>query len=431
MGGSSRRPIAVDVFSGAGGLSLGFEQAGFDVVAAIEYDPIHAIAHRYNFPNCEVLCRDVRNISGPDVRAAAARGFKRIYPSLSWPGAIDALIGGPTCQGFSTGGLREKDDERNDLLLEFVRLVEALKPRTFCFENVPGLLEQRFASFREMALQRLRDAGYIVTGGDSWLNAADYGVPQSRKRVIVMGVLDGPAADLPFATEAGAKVKDAFEGLPVIEDYSALLKSDVTTLRAADQARRVSIKSSYAAELAGLNAAADAIWRPLEISNSLRTVHSPEVIKRFYGTPTGTVEKVSRLYRLDNDSLARTLRAGTGRERGAHTSPRPIHPELPRVITVREAARLHSFPDWFRFNGTNWHGHRQVGNSVPPALARAVAGKLIERLDVSNASPNGRRVGPLGDEAWRTISPSAAATILGAQDSELPAQRSRPIGMDR
>jgi len=140
-------------------MSLGFEQAGYDVVAAVEYDPVHAATHAFNFPECEILCRDASKLSAADVMMAAKRGFKRLHPGVPWPGRLDALIGGPPCQGFSTGGKRERDDERNDLLLHFVRLVEDLKPETFCLENVAGLLEVKFDEVRKEAFDRLRNAG--------------------------------------------------------------------------------------------------------------------------------------------------------------------------------------------------------------------------------------------------------------------------------
>ena len=108
---------------------------------------------------------------------------------------------------------------------------------------------------------------------------------------------------------------------------------------------------------------------------------------RFKATLPGKTESISRFRKLDPNGLCNTLRAGTDSARGAHTSPRPIHPYLPRVITVREAARLHSYPDWFRFHVTKWHGCRQIGNSVPPLLARAVARQLIEAMDILISKP--------------------------------------------
>ena len=117
-------------------------------------------------------------------------------------------------------------------------------------------------------------------------------------------------------------------------------------------------------------------------------MHSETSIARFRATPNGKVEKISRFLKLDPDGISNTLRAGTPSNRGAFTAPRPIHPEQPRCITVREAARLHSYPDWFRFHSTKWHGFRQIGNSVPPLLARAVAAQLLEVLGVELSQPS-------------------------------------------
>ncbi len=427
----SSRPTCIDLFGGAGGLSLGFEQAGFDVLATVEYDPVHGLVHRRNFPDCEVLCRDVKALQGQDVLAAAARGFRRIRPGAGWPGTVDAVIGGPSCQGFSTGGVRDKDDERNGLLTEFVKIVVAIRPHAFCLENVPGLLEPRFDEVRRSALKALRDAGYSIVGSDGWLNAVDFGVPQTRKRVFVLGVLDGPAPDLPepAARPVMVTVQHALEGLPTVEDYRDLLMRDEATLTEGDVTGRTTIRSAYARELSGLSVplphdlSRARVWDPLRTTCSLRTVHTPDVVTRFGLTPRGGVEGKSRLYRLDPDTQARTLRAGTGRERGAHTSPRPIHPYLPRVITVREAARLHGYPDWFRLAGTSWHGHRQVGNSVPPPLARAVAARLVAALGATPRRP--RKVVLPGDDAWCRTAPVDAAALLSAVAEELPAQRAR------
>jgi DNA (cytosine-5)-methyltransferase 1 len=126
--------------------------------------------------------------------------------------------------------------------------------------------------------------------------------------------------------------------------------------------------------------------RETVLTGCLRTTHSEDVVERFNRTLPGDQEPVSRFFRLSWEGISPTLRAGTGPEHGSHTAPRPIHPELPRCITVREAARLHSFPDWFVFHGTRWHGFRQIGNSIPPLLARAVADKIQKAL--ASGSPS-------------------------------------------
>ncbi len=422
------RPVAVDLFAGAGGMSLGFEQAGFDVVAAVEYDPVHAATHAFNFPQCEVLCRDASNLSAADVLGAAERGFKRLHPGTAWPGQLDALIGGPPCQGFSTGGKRERDDERNDLLLEFVRLVEELRPRTFCLENVAGLLEAKFDEVREEAFARLRAAGYSLSGTDKPVNSLNFGVPQSRRRVIVLGALGSSAPARPVAVDGEVSVQEAIDGLPSPAGYEELLDADEVELTNEDAERRAATGSVYARRLAGIDPlpgdkSRPRLWNPSLVTGSRRTTHTPETIQRFASTGRGAVEPKSRLYRLPLDGPSRTLRAGTGSERGSHTSPRPIHPLEDRVVTVREAARLHGYPDWFRFHTTNWHGHRQVGNSVPPPLARAAATALLRSLGHSPVAL--RAAIPLGDVSLLALSRSKAQPVVDGLVEEMPATRTR------
>lgn len=422
------RPIAVDLFSGAGGMSLGFEQAGFDVVAAVEYDPVHAATHAFNFPDCEVLCRDLSKVAADDVVAAAERGFRRMRPRHVWPGALDALIGGPPCQGFSSGGKRQEDDERNDLLLHFVRLVEELRPRAFCLENVVGLLEPKFDALRGEAFDRLERAGYAMSGRDIAVNSLEFGVPQSRRRVIVLGFRGSTAPDRPKSVPGRVSVQEALEGVPSPASYPALLGSDEVELCPEDSERRRLMRSSFARRLAGLESvpgdkSRPRLWDPTRLSGLRRTVHTDETVSRFASTPLGNVEPKSRLYRLPLSGVARTLRAGTGSERGAHTSPRPIHPTENRVITVREAARLHGYPDWFRFHTTNWHGHRQIGNSVPPPLARAAAAALLASL--GNSPVALRAAIPLGDTSLLSLSRTTAKVRFAAHADELPRSRSR------
>lgn len=423
-----RRPIAVDLFAGAGGMTLGFEQAGFDVVAAVEYDPVHAATHAFNFPRTEVLCRDASKVSAQLVLEAAARGYKSLYPHRRWTGVVDTLFGGPPCQGFSTGGKREDNDKRNDLLLHFVRLVEEIRPQAFCLENVAGLLESSFAPIREAALQRLQNAGYTLSGTEAPINALDFGVPQSRRRVLILGALDGVQPCRPAPTGRGVTVKQALEGLPEPTRYPALLDSDEALLRNSDLRRRLGAVSVYARVLSGLDPligdrSRPRLKDPTLLTCSRRTVHTDATLERFAATDPGTVEPKSRLYRLPLEGPSRTLRAGTGSERGSHTSPRPIHPVQDRVITVREAARLHGYPDWFRFHTTNWHGHRQVGNSVPPPMARAAALALREALGYA---PVALRAGSsLGNPDLLRMSRDSARAAMGALEHELPATRTR------
>ncbi|WP_390889146.1 DNA cytosine methyltransferase [Rhodococcus qingshengii] len=425
------RPVVVDLFSGAGGLSLGFEQAGFDVVSAVEYDPIHAYVHKFNFPKCDVVCRDVSALSGKDIVDSARRGLRAHRRDSEKPQPIDVLVGGPSCQGFSSMGRRIEGDDRNDLLAQYVRLVCEIKPPVFVLENVPGLLEERFLEFRNTLWAKLEAAGYTLTGTTNWLNASDFGVPQARKRVLIVGTLSGEEVHIqPSPDSKKITVAEAFQGLPNIELYDELRFADRATLTDADFAARSLSKSLYARHLSGVdtitNLGRPRAWDPHTITNSLKTAHTDETIRRFRETMPGTTEPVSRFYRLSLDSPARTLRAGTGRERGAHTAPRPIHPTQPRVITVREAARLHGYPDWFQFNPTNWHGHRQVGNSVPPPLGFAAGLAVLKYLGHSPRKV--QKQSELGSLEWLHLKPGDAAARIGARPVELPSQRKRAKG---
>ena len=365
------------------------EQAGFDILAAAEFDPVHALTHKFNMPRTPVLCADLSaptvGVVADELLRLARASWEEVNPGVDFSG-LDAVVGGPPCQGFSVGGVRDAGDERNNQLLRFVDIVIQLQPRTFCLENVAGLLEPRFEPIRKEVIRRLSvDGGYATDGMEFIANAKDYGVPQNRRRLIFTGSRVGDPVALSPNHGQAVTVAEALEGLPDLSRYRRLLSVDATRLNEEDLLHLLGSKSDYARRLIGLlDDPADLSARRVHdqsiITNSLRTVHQPRTVGRFSRTNQGGVEAVSRLFRLDPVGQARTLRAGTGTERGSHTSPRPIHPTKNRVITVREAARLHGYPDWFRFHSTNWHGHRQVGNSVPPPLAAAAGRALVTAL---------------------------------------------------
>src|ERR1700733_4681670 len=170
------RPIGIDLFAGAGGLSLGFEQAGFDVVAAVEIDPVHCAAHEFNFPNCAILCRDISNVSGEQIRTAAKIGKRE----------VDVVFGGAPCQGFSMIGQRALDDPRNSLVKHFVRIIQELSPKYFVFENVKGLTLGKHKRFLDELIRSLSKE-YDVLLPYRVLNAAEHGVPQDRRRLFLIG----------------------------------------------------------------------------------------------------------------------------------------------------------------------------------------------------------------------------------------------------
>ncbi len=419
----SRRPIGVDLFAGAGGMSLGFEQAGFDVAAAIEYDPIHAATHEFNFPGCASICRSVADIDASYLRRESRIGDQN----------VDVVFGGAPCQGFSMIGKRALDDPRNTLVHHFVRLVVELKARYFVFENVRGLTIGKHRGFLEEIIAEFRKRGYQVGEDYRVLNAAHYGVPQDRQRLFLFGARHGCALPIypeqthysPRSVDGDAphlflprtpNVWEALRDLPEADDYEELLERD--WVRA-----KFKTPSSYSAPLRGRTEDDSDYSIPREfettlLTSSRRTIHTPLSRRRFAETPHGETEPVSRFHKLDPQGICNTIRAGTASDHGAFTSPRPIHPFSSRCITVREAARLHSYPDWFRFHITKWHGFRQIGNSVPPLLARGVASEVGKALGYVPKKSN--RILKLGDKALLSFDMSEAAERYGVPSDVIP-----------
>ena len=380
------RPAVLDVFAGAGGLALGFEQAGFDIVGALEIDPIHAATHSFNFPRCRTLCADATVIQGADIR-------KQL------PVPVDVVVGGAPCQGFSMIGKRALDDPRNQLVKHFLRLVVELQPTVFVLENVRGLTVGKHRQLLDEATEEFQAAGYAVALPWQVLNACDYGVPQHRQRLFLMGAKDLPAPryPVPEAISMPPTCQDALDDLPDAEQFEPLTNCDsVRVLNAPTEL------SPYATEMRCLSNDAWHYgyvreWDRHTLASSLRTAHTEISRRRFRSTPAATVEPISRFYKLAANGVSNTLRAGTDSARGAFTSPRPIHYRYDRCVTVREMARLHGFPDWFRFHVTKWHGARQIGNAVPPPLARAVAESVRQALGFEPTRPTGSmRLGSSG-----------------------------------
>jgi len=314
-----RRPLKLlSLFSGGGGLDLGFERAGADVMALVDNDPESCKTLLYNRPHWRVLERDVRNYA-PDITEE-----------------IDIVAGGPPCQGFSSAGKGNPDDARNFLWKEYFRIVEAAQPRAIVLENVSGLKHRRNGDHLSGILDALETQGYHFTMGI--LNAADFGVPQTRRRLFVIGLLDGTPT-LPTPTvETWATVREA------ISDLEGTVKPEL---------------------------------------NHVPNNHASHVVQRWKKLAPGEVDPNYRRGRLDYDAPSHTIRAGGGYgPKGDHLAGfhPPIHPTLPRQLTVREAARIQTFPDDWIFQGSKTAQGRQVGNAVPMLLGEAVARHVVALL---------------------------------------------------
>lgn len=336
----------VDLFCGVGGFSTGAHAAGFDVVRAIDLDPILTSSFATNFPGVGLALADIATLSASDLNM-----------EVGVP--IDGLIGGPPCQGFSLIGKRDEADPRRELVHHFFRLVASVRPRFFVMENVVGIMQGKAFEVLDSAMSRIPSCYAVL--GPTVFNACDFGGATNRPRCFVIGVLN-EFADLPLiekvGSDGGATVRDAIADLAASREVGMDGHGfDVHELEHSDQI------SDYARALRS---------EDRRFTGNRRTVHSEAVAKRFEKVEQGKCDPVGRHQRLSWSGRCPTLRAGTGADRGSYQSVRPLHPDEPRVITVREAARLQGFPDAHRFHPTVWHSFRMIGNSVSPPVATAV-----------------------------------------------------------
>lgn len=318
LGGSVARPVVVSLFSGGGGLDIGFERAGFDVAVCVDNDPSSCDTLRRNRPEWDVFEGDIRDYRPP-------RGLR-----------ADVVIGGPPCQGFSTAGKGNPDDPRNFLWMEYFRIVRSIQPRVVVIENVSGMAHKKNGDHISGIFAELEGLGYEYVYGV--LNAADFGVPQNRRRLIIIGAKD-VVPTLPAPTvERPVTVGDAISDLAGVVDPTI---------------------------------------------NHVPNRHAPHVVERWQMLEPGEADPNYRRSRLDLDAPSCTIRAGGGYgPRGDHLAGfhPPIHPTLPRQLTVREAARLQSFPDDWIFEGSKTAQGRQVGNAVPVLLGEALGHHVAAML---------------------------------------------------
>jgi DNA (cytosine-5)-methyltransferase 1 len=369
----------VDVFAGAGGLSLGAMRAGFDVVEAVELDKKALDTHARNFPNISHLSIDLSKISPEQLneRLKVERG------------QLAGLIGGPPCQGFSVMGHRNEYDPRNNLFIHFFRFVRELHPAFFVAENVLGILADQYKNILNAAFEKVSD--YTLLRPIK-VKASEYGAPTIRTRVFFIGYDKNMISDLSEEDFANAKisdsecprVQDALLGLPIDVSYfsdglTALSENDMRTLqrRCPKFYERV---VGMIPERVGDSDYLQVYTNKNMVSGCLPTKHKTRVINRYKTLSFGQRDKISKSTKLDPGGFCPTLLSGTGREKGSYQALRPIHHKEPRVITPREAARLQGFPDWFDFQPTIWHSFRQIGNSVSPIVAEKILSVIRHRF---------------------------------------------------
>lgn len=343
---------AIDLFAGGGGTTLALERAGFRVPVAVEIDPAKAETLALNHPKTTVLGHkgtvgDVARLTGPAIMEAG-----------QLEGAPALVVGCPPCQGYSTQGPRNPKDRRNRLFEEYLRLVSEIRPKAVAVENVPGMATLSDGKFLSSLVSGLEGNGYRTV---VWtLRASAFGVPQIRQRLFVIGVRTGPLPSSPRPSKAPT-VWEAISDLPETA-FRALRDRGEGIPYFAEPI------SSYAIRLRG---------RGKQVTGCEVTRHRVELIERFGRLAPGEADSLTRHRRLDPNGLATTLTAGSR----MRTACRPLHPYRNRVLTVREAARLASFPDSYQFPPEISEAWCQIGNAVPPLMAQAVFRSIRDSLE--------------------------------------------------
>lgn len=345
----------LDLFCGAGGLSLGFHEAGYNVIGGIDFEKDAIETHDYNFKDSKSYCIDICEMGDGEIHKAFS--------------GVDVIIGGPPCQGFSTANMWQKDeeDERNKLFFEFIRFVEVLKPKAILIENVQGILTKNNGYAKTKITELLTKEGYNVTS--QILLASDYGVPQNRRRAFFIGVKNNYNKTFDFRKISKRKkvtVKEAISDLYKSEnddreinispqsEYQKMMRQDSKNVIYNNEIRypngKVQNRMNYVPQ--GGN------WRdvPGHLWDTVRNNRHSSAYRR-----------------LKEDDQSITIDTG-------HMN--YFHPLYNRVPTVRESARIQSFPDDFIFKGNRTSQFKQVGNAVPPLLAKELALTLRSYLEV-------------------------------------------------
>ncbi len=381
---SHSSPIAIDLFCGAGGLSEGLSQAGILPVVGVDFDPHAVTTYRHNHPDVPVLEADVADVTGEQLMRLANTD------------AIDLVAGGPSCQGYSTHGKRMQDDPRNFLFEHFVRLVDEIRPKLFLMENVTGMLTYNKGAFRRQIEAAFSEIGYRTRF--TQVLAADYGVPQLRHRVLFVGTrLENVQLIFPAPTHGDSApdllsyvtVEEALGDLPLIGvNYDSEHRPYVSAPQNAYQQYCRNSNPNHVSLHLGrpLSPQAQLLANYIDQGEGLRAVPVamlPDRFKRMRTISNGQLRKdcTTLYHRLDPRKPAYTI---TCNYRNVASGPF-LHPWEDRSLSHREAARLMSFPDHYQFLGAAFP--RQIGNAVPPLMARAVGETLRSMLAQMNNFP--------------------------------------------
>ena len=355
MKGRKRQLIGIDIFAGAGGLSLGAEMAGIKMQYAIECDQHAVSSYKRNFKDSQVFCADIRTVDPKEMRQDP----------------VFIIMGGPPCQGFSLSNTKTRDmsNPNNRMFEEFLRFVKEIKPIWFLFENVFGLTkfkkgDENFGKYIESRFQKL---GYTVNS--KVLYASNYGVPQHRNRLFIVGNLNGVQYEFPEALGDTVTVDEAIGDLPVLKNGDMLNESpySIPMEQATSYAQLMRSKSLTAKQNFVSRNADYVIERYKYIGQGENWAAIPDKLMQNYADKKRCHSGIYRRLMADRPSVVISN----------YRKSMLIHPHQDRGLSVREAARIQSFPDHFIFEGPISYVQQQIGNAVPPLLAMAVIEKIL------------------------------------------------------
>lgn len=347
--------IGIDLFSGAGGLSIGAEMAGISVTHAIEFNESAAKSYTRNHPNAKVKCADIREVDAKEF----ASGDKPVF----------IIMGGPPCQGFSLANTmtRNMDNPNNSMFREFVRFVKDLNPEWFLFENVFGLTNINNGETEKMIEAEFEHLGYKVKSSILW--ASDYGVPQNRNRYFMIGNRIGIDFEFPAPSDTKITVGEAIEDLPALAngDSFAELPYSLPFDQASPYAQLMRKESDKCTQNFVSRNNELVIERYKHIKQGENWSAIPESLMANYADKGRCHSNIYRRLCSDKPSVVISN----------YRKSMIIHPTQDRGLSVREAARIQSFPDSYIFEGPISHIQQQIGNAVPPLLAKAVIEKIL------------------------------------------------------
>ena len=352
---TNKQLIGIDLFAGAGGLSLGAEMAGISMRYAVEADAYAAASYKRNFKNATVFCEDIRKLSADKLKTQP----------------VFIIMGGPPCQGFSLSNTKTRDmsNPNNRMFEEFLRFVDKIAPTWFVFENVYGLTKFKNGeeNIQNHIENRFRDIGYTVKS--KILYASDFGVPQRRNRLFIVGNRNGIDFEFPKEFDYSVSVDEAISDLPVLGNGEIQMKGEYTVPfeQASPYAQLMRKKSK-------------APTQNIVSRNKDYVVERYKYIgqgENWSSIPDRLMENYADKKRCHSGIYKRLIGGKPSVVISNYRKSMLIHPHQDRGLSVREAARLQSFPDHFIFEGPVSYVQQQIGNAVPPLLAKAVMKKIL------------------------------------------------------